>query len=628
MTGRLMSVLAGDLWAVVSTVGLVALAGFVGHLLFAWIRLDIPDRLERLLLAAGLGLGLLSYLPFALGIASALTPSTVRIALLGGVVLAGVGVAVRRIVPKTATAAEQADRGTVPFWVWGLVGVAGLYLCSTFVSCLTPMVDYDGLAYHVAAPKRWLETGDLRFLPSQLQTQWPLGTEMLYTLLLPIAGVAACKPLNILFMVLTAGAIYVLGRRTASPAVGLLGASLYVLGAGIYAVPGIDSTSVEVALTLFVVLSAIALAAWKNATTPRERHIWLVLAAVYAGWACCVKLNGLLLCAFLAAAVLIVPRPHDTPLLRRLMAALCFTAVTVLCASPWYLRNWWQTGSPVFPFAYGLLGGRYWSREASAALSAHFHFFNLPGDTLAARQAVVNRHLLKFGALTLVGVMLPGPRWVRALALAAGLYILLEVVICDQWRLMLPALPFLILAFGWWIVRMAAGRELLGWGLVVGLAVLSLPRALGNAAANLPVAWGTGDREAFVRRYVNNVDAFLWANRFLPANARVLYGPDNRIYYLDRTVYWSSAIFQRRIVYDTPQSFTASLQREGITHLILNRRFYNDSAIAFDMRVGGRAKERQRLEEAAARSAVLWEGQGVMVYRLPPDLAGNPSVTP
>jgi hypothetical protein len=153
--------------------------------------------------------------------------------------------------------------------------------------------------------------------------------------------------------------------------------------------------------------------------------------------------------------------------------------------------------------------------------------------------------------------------------------------------------------------------------MTAALATLFLPAAVRETAETLPVALSPALQEATVRRYVNNRDAFLWANRFLPAGARILYGPDNRTFYLDRPVYWSSAVFQQQIVYNTPQAFAASLRREDIAYLILNRRAYKDSAIAFEIRTGWRANEQRRLEEIATRSTALWQGEDVTIYQLP-----------
>jgi hypothetical protein len=115
---------------------------------------------------------------------------------------------------------------------------------------------------------------------------------------------------------------------------------------------------------------------------------------------------------------------------------------------------------------------------------------------------------------------------------------------------------------------------------------------------------------------VNNRPAFEWANANLPAGSRVIYGPDNRTYYLKHPVFWSMALYHREIDYRSAESFDVSLRDHGIRYLILNRDVYGDGAISFETRMGWRADERKRLEEAAATGRLLYGALGVDVYEL------------
>ena len=48
------------------------------------------------------------------------------------------------------------------------------------------------------------------------------------------------------------------------------------------------------------------------------------------------------------------------PMFHALALFLLFCLIALLVASPWYLRNWFFTGNPVYPFLYGLFGGAFW----------------------------------------------------------------------------------------------------------------------------------------------------------------------------------------------------------------------------------------------------------------------------
>jgi hypothetical protein len=131
------------------------------------------------------------------------------------------------------------------------------------------------------------------------------------------------------------------------------------------------------------------------------------------------------------------------------------------------------------------------------------------------------------------------------------------------------------------------------------------------------VVLGYRSKTDFINYFVNNREVFEWVNRTLPTDAKFLYGPDNRTYYLQRPVYWSSAVFQRRIVYSSPEVFHKSLQRERVGYLIVNWDVYRKSAIQFETRMGWRSDERRRLEESAESWEKLYEKNGIAVYRVP-----------
>jgi hypothetical protein len=480
------------------------------------------------------------------------------------------------------------------------------------------MVDYDGLAYHVGAPKRWLALGGLDYLPTHLHTQWPLGIEMLNLLLLPCAGDAACKPLIALFAALTLTATYALGARLASRQVGLVAAAIGLLRMG---APSINTTSVEVPLTFYVLLCATAMAHGAQVPEALERRRWLLVAGVCAGIACCVKLNGLLCLVFLVGAWLCLTRAHrgGFPLKAQANEVLRLVGVALLCASPWYLRSLFQTGNPLYPFVFG---GRSWDAEGTRVLTSYFHTFDLPGGDYAARHAFVLRHLIKVFLLWGVALALPSPRWLRGVATGAALFALLQIWTSDNPRFLLPIVPFAALFVGWWATQLSKWVPFVGWGVPLVFCGLALPVAFGQFRGAFPLLVGTVSRDASIARYVNNREAFEWANLRLPPNAKVLYAPDNRTYFLEREVYWSSSVFQRRIRYDTEPIFREGLRREGIEYLIVNYDVYKDSAIDFETRTGWREAERQRLWEAAKRAVTLWRGRGVFVYRLA--LEGEP----
>ncbi len=43
-----------------------------------------------------------------------------------------------------------------------------------------------------------------------------------------------------------------------------------------------------------------------------------------------------------------------------------FAALALLLGGGWYVRNFVQTGNPVYPFAYSIFGGNNWDAQMAA----------------------------------------------------------------------------------------------------------------------------------------------------------------------------------------------------------------------------------------------------------------------
>ncbi len=613
-----MATLFTNIWAAASVLGLLSLGLGLGTTIL-WRLPVVPDeRLEWMLVRTGTGLLLLSYLPFILSLPGWLTPPGVRLALLLCALLA-LFVRYRRPAVETAPTEDtepasadphfgQAGPGVtsspLPPWLWALLAIAALHLGFTAIGCFTPIVDYDGLAYHVDAPSRWLQAGAMRLLPTHLFTQAPMGVENLFMLLLPVAGDGACKPLIAALTVLAALSTFALGRRLGGPVVGCAGAALFLVTTRRFS---INSTSIDVALAFAVVTSSLAILVWHRSSGSSGRR-WLWAAALLAGFGCCIKLTGALCAAMLAAAVAALGGIPLTP---------GFLAAALICAAPWYLRAWVFTGNPSYPFAYSLLDGRGWSTHAAHVLTVYYRTFEVAGASLADRIAAHTRRLWKLVAAAVLAVSLPSPRWVRGFLLAAAVFAIAQLSAADVIRFLLPAIPFVALSAAWWLMRLSGRLPVVGWAVATGLAAVTLPGALKEGMGALPLALGIRSADAYVHQAVDNRDTLEWANGHLPAGAHVLFGPDARAYTLRREVYWSSSLFQQQIRYDTPVVFEDSLRRAGITHLILNFNLDRDPQYQFELAVGWRAAERQRLMELASRSKLLYEAHGVALYALP-----------
>lgn len=333
---------------------LLASAVWVGLSLQVWL---IPsERLppwERVLYAAGFGIGAYSLIVQFLGLAGILHRTSL-------VLIPAVAVVVRRLAPRGSARretppADSADDGLGPSAKVLLVLAMLPFAALATLAAALPTTDYDALAYHLLGPKEYFLAGRIEFLPHNVYTTFPFLTEMY-----PLAGMAllgdwfegglagqialsASGPA-------TAAACGMLARRTFGPAAGWTAAFLYLTTPWTYRLSSIPY--VEGMMLFFAVLAVDA--AWKCAESPLRSGI---AAGGFAGCAIACKYPGLVVVAVPAMAILLVrARPAS-----RWTSLLGFAAGCAAMAGPWLIRNFVWTGNPTFPLLFSLFGGREWS---------------------------------------------------------------------------------------------------------------------------------------------------------------------------------------------------------------------------------------------------------------------------
>ncbi|MGV3720329.1 MAG: hypothetical protein ACO1SX_05405, partial [Actinomycetota bacterium] len=169
---------------------LPAFAGYGGVWLRALRLHKQPDAL-RLPYALALGMGTLAYLVLAAGLMGHLTRPV-----LGGILAVGWVLAVigrhwhGALTLRFGSLLRPENRAAALGW-----GFVALLAAVTAISALRAPdgLDWDGLSYHLAAPKIHLRTGRIGFIPYDSHTNFPFTLEMLFTVGLAFGGAGAAK---------------------------------------------------------------------------------------------------------------------------------------------------------------------------------------------------------------------------------------------------------------------------------------------------------------------------------------------------------------------------------------------------------------------------------------------------
>jgi Dolichyl-phosphate-mannose-protein mannosyltransferase len=542
-------------------------------------RSATTNRTEAVLFSTALGLGMLSYVPYGLGMVGALSSRNLWIAtgLLSLVAVFDVG---RFLATRTRNDRPSRDRSWGPpdLLVYG--GIIGLGLLLSILIGLAPPSDPDGLFYHLTAPKRWLQAGSLRYLPSFVHTNGPMSGQMLFTWVVGIWSDTSTKLVHFAFGVVGLGFLIQMGMRLGSARVGVLAAALWFLGMNFLGTLGATSlfsvAYVDLNLTAFSLAAVHAFLLFVRS----RRWSWAVTSALLSGFALTVKLTGLFVGGALTAALFI----HLLASKERIpsLVAKCgaFGSLALLPALPWFFRSWSQTGSPIYLMLANVFETRDWSPAAGRAFGDFFKYYVWGGGHSSAHWSLGLRKAVRLGALLFVlaggglaifrirRVELRIPLFVFicvALASIAGTGLYLRYLVPFSGLLFVVALTLVSEQF--FLKRWV--QVLVALGLVgnLGLFVKSAFPSLANA---VKLSLGIMTREEFMP-YAFGPANDLWVaiNQNATPRDQVLLAAGRPSYYIDPYTVITEAYYQERLRMDTWEHYVEDVKRDRFALLVV-----------------------------------------------------------
>ena len=245
-------------------------------------------------------------------------------------------------------------------------GIVLLTLLLTLISAVAPPTAKDVLLYHFAVPKNFVAAGNNAVIEGNIASYLALGTEMqvvwamlLGNVLSVRVGEAAASATVFAFFPLILLATYGWARELGLTKKWAIIAALLV--ATIPTAYHVASSGyIDLALAFYLTLAIHAISRWWQ----NLRGEWLIYAALCLGAALAIKLTALFAVIAMALGILLRVRlaqndeTENSPSVRSLFlhGATALAGAGVL-ASPWYIRNWIQTGSPFFPFYLNVWNG-------------------------------------------------------------------------------------------------------------------------------------------------------------------------------------------------------------------------------------------------------------------------------
>lgn len=544
-------------------------------------------------------------------------------------------------------------------WLMGIALLALLF-CEVLLA-LTPPIARDALIHHLAIPKLWLRHGAIHEIPWADFSYYPMNVDLLYMAALAYGSDILPNLIHLSFGAATGLLIYLYLTKRIGRNWGLLGALVFL---STPVVIRLSTTAyVDLGMTFFTTASLLAFLQWRE--SDYRKGLWMALSAIAMGLALGSKYNALIAWFFLNLMVVFYysrDRGHTNQALKM---GILFFVLTLLIASPWYIKNLVLTGNPLHP-----LFERYFHHFAQqgvgkdglievAASGGWFGIFQtrqlLYGEGFWETILIPLRIFFQGrddsdryfdGVLSpLLLILIPfaflkNPQRRESLALLMfSLYFLFMALFSEVVRIryILPIVPFFAILSVQGIKNLVDRIS----GAVqkprmLGLIALSL-LVVGFLAANglyltqyfqtigpLSYLSKAETRDAFLARHLGSYPVIRFINGNLPADARVyLVLLGRRGYYLDRDYRHDptngmALISDMAKIAGDRQRFTDRLRETDCTHLLLRTDLFEKY-----LRDNYPEKTRMRLLEAMAESMrLVYESGGYAVLTLPHDQSG------
>lgn len=467
-------------------------------------------------------------------------------------------------------------------YVWIFVTFSLLFLALLLVTTFSPVIEWDSLSYHLAIPKMYLQHGGITYIPFIPHSNWPLLIEMLYLLGLGLSSAMLAKLIAFSFLSTLVLATYQFGKRFFNKPTGIIAATLLV------SLPIINQfgneTMVDIPLAFFQLVSLYALFQWCGS----NKKYWLVLAALFAGFAAASKITGFVFIPILLLIILfktIFVDKHS--FIKGVYLSVLFGFIAFLFLLPFLIKTFIFTGNPVWPFLYPLLGGKDWSSALIPYFNYAAHNYGFGRDIFGLLLLPWNltMHSSAFGSIMGISffflAFLPlyffmkKSNVVHLLFFYAIGWVFIWFLLTQQNRILIPVLSVLSLITAYVVFHLLEIKKLKNIMLTVLVLGLAFHFVLSFAihAKQIPVAIGLVDEEAFIQQHVSHYAATQFING-LPGEPKILLFTEKRGFYLEKEYVWGDPIDQGYLDYfsmQSPEGLYQDLNRKGITHLLMDK---------------------------------------------------------
>ena len=572
---------ASVVFALILALGFLSLGRAVLDSLKISEALEAP---EKSFLSLIIGEGLISLLILGFGLLSLYT-SAVLLSLFA--LLCWGAWRERGFVAKTVQTVKDSfheKRDWISLLCWAAIFAA---LLRGFIASSAPDADWDSLAYHLALPKIFLHDRALVNLRWSANAHYPLNTEMIYLLCLALMGARAAHVVNFINGLGLLAATWLIAQRFFGKRAAEISCAILSVQPLFQRVIGNAETDLNIAQSIAAAFFVFLLSSTKP--LKRDRKRLLFLCGLLSGLAASAKITGLWAIAALGALILI---QRYESIREKAGEIFLYGSGTFLLGFPWYLKNWLQTGNPVWPYlgqffranALDMAAWKRLSASVTEGVSKTFvHYLSVPFVLILKPKTFLHQpQWMMIPFFILLSVRLIRRPSLEAIEKKILLFIFFFYTVWfyvyQDWRYFLPAAAILAVLIGAWSSQLLGEKPFLRTlafsALLIGLWPLK-KLSLNNemyAFLNLDAALEPPARH-YLEKSLGPWYLMSQAANHLPLNSKIFLFRDVRGYYLNPQYAWGDPLNPGVLDYNSIADWR-QLRQEllalGFTHILYN----------------------------------------------------------
>ncbi|MDD5292201.1 MAG: glycosyltransferase family 39 protein [Candidatus Omnitrophica bacterium] len=571
---------------------LTLLSQILGKRLINLAKLQLQPRLENFLVSQALGLSVISYMVFFLGLIGAV--KRINFIIIFWVILP----LLCSPEIKNSLSGLKHNLQNLKLYLWFknkrllskiALALFALFVLGNFLNCFTPPIERDAMTYHLRMPQSYIKTGHVSPEPNNIFSYFPQLTEMLYTFGLMFSNDYSSHLIHFYFGILAALTIFLFVRRISNTETALFSALAF------YSLPIVSQLStwayVDLALCFFTML---ALYFFSRAIEDTNWRL-LKLSAVLFGFAFSVKyLSFISLYIILIISMIHFIRIKSGKRATFIKEILYFSIILIIVALPWYLRNILVTGNPVYPLFYSIFKGPHWDMERARLYDILLGLYGMGRSLmdymlLPWRMAVYGGLDGPFDAqigLTYI-VLAPLLIFFRPRHKSANYILIYSAIFFFIWTTLSQQSRFLLPAFAALSICLYAVFDCAFKGSVINRRSI-LILAIGLMSYNLILSWqyfqkhkplefiiGKTSRQQYLMKYLKDYPAINYMNNNLSDESKTYMVSIGNIGYYCRKGFIQESVFDytfEKVVKEavSPQEIFLWLKNQGASHILIN----------------------------------------------------------